>query len=98
MVNTLKYLGFMLIFLGILGAALIVTEIDWNTTQTALALTDNPLADFQIAISKAIINTQIASAIFTGFSGIISGIFFLALASIVDYLESISIALTNEEE
>ena len=102
MINVLKNLGLFLIILGIMGATVMLANIDWasysNLKAMAISTGKDPISSFASSVSVGLVNAQIGFAIGTAVSGIISGIFFVALSTIVQHLEDISWSLREDEE
>lgn len=102
MANFLKFIGGLIIALGIIGGIAVLTQIDWQhyriAKQVASELFANEFARADLARAQAVVYPQIAYAAALGFGGMISGSIFLALGTIIAATERLERRLEANTE
>ena len=101
MEKALKTLGIVIIVVGIFSGCYMFTLIDWSdyriASQVYRELSTNQFAKQEYVAVRNAVMLQVSAGLVVGFSGIISGIFFLALSNIIQLLQVIATNKSNFE-
>jgi len=96
MSTLLRVIGFFLILCGLIGGIILIREIDWFSYRMAkISSSTNPLG---WTIIKNSVSTQLSLGIVVIVSGIISGVFFCSVGTIIDLLRELVDGNKNNEQ
>ena len=102
MSTTLKIIGIILIFCGIIASILILSSVDWGkysiTQKVANDLLDNPYAQNMLTTEQTVVFFRALLAIISFVSGVISGVLFFALAKIIDSLTALEFYMSKQDK
>lgn len=94
MATVLRVFGVLLILFGLIGGISMIREIDWTSYEIAkrvyMQISTNPYAKQDYLIAQSVVNSQLGLGIAVILSGIISSLFFFALATIIDLLKKLA--------
>ncbi len=80
----LRVIGFFLILCGVIGGIILISEIDWSAYRMAkISSYRDPITWTMIKYS---VSVQLSLGIISIVSGLISGIFFCSIGTIIDLL------------